>query len=560
MNQRPKEKKKKRSRQEGDASSSLSSSLKGEPNVQKTGSAERLTQGVGIGVVVALLLLAGFVLRSIALDIKPSHFDEGINGNFVAKMWQDGYYRYDPTNFHGPLYFYFLLFSEMFFGRGIVGFRLVNGLISLASIFLVIKHRRFVGNGAVWAAAMLALSTGSIFYSRYAIHESLFIFLQILFSLGWFLWESERSRRSIVMMVIGFFGTFAVKETYFIFFVVWFIAVYATKIWTRWRGEKLAPLPVLPVVDASETARENDFWRTRATNSFIALASLAGVLATVVLYTGFFIYPHGLIDMFQSVAFWVKTGTGHSGHEKPFVYWLQLLLRYEVPGLIALLMSLPMFLMSRKGPIRVLSLVAFGTWLAYSIIPYKTPWLILNLLWPLAFVFGEQAAFLRQQRFMKLGVLRWLVLVVPLVWSLNRMQRLNFHDFTNEREPYVYVQSTMTMKTTLDYVAARVRKFPEDLNMNLKVLVRDPWPLPWIFGHYPHLAYGRADINDLSGSDLVLIDGVDQTVIETKLPGRFWRVPFQIRDSYEKGFAYLQYEKFKGIVPENAEVFEGAAR
>ena len=140
------------------------------------------------------------------------------------------------------------------------------------------------------------------------------------------------------------------------------------------------------------------------------------------------------------------------------------------------------------------------------------------------------------------------------------MQRLNFHDFTNEREPYVYVQSTMSMKTTLDYVAERVRLFPEDLNMQLKVLVRDPWPLPWIFGHYPHLTYGRADVNVLGGSDLVLIDGSDQTVIEAKLAGRFWRLPFRIRDSYENGFAYLQYEKFKGIVPETAEVFEGALR
>jgi uncharacterized protein (TIGR03663 family) len=553
MSQRPKEKKKKRSRHQGAAISSLSD----EANVLKTDTFEYVSRGIGANTIIAVILLAGYVLRSVSLDIKPPHFDEGINGNFVAKMWQDGYYRYDPTNFHGPLYFYFLQFTEMFFGRGIVGFRWVNGLISLASVALILKHRRFVGNGAIWAAAMLTFSTGGIFYSRYAIHESLFVLLQILFSIGWFLWESEKSRRSFTMMLAGFFGAFAVKETYFIFFGIWFIAVYFTRIWSQWRGERLA---AVPVVQESEEGLAGSFWRERATSLFMTLSLLIGVLATIILYTGFLIHPHGLIDMVQSIAFWIKTGTGHSGHEKPFVYWLQLLFRYEMPGLVGLVFSVPIFLLSRKGPIRIFSLVAFGTWLAYSLIPYKTPWLILNLLWPLALVFGEQATLFRQLGWTRMGVVRWIFLIVPLIWSLYRMQRLNFHEFTNEREPYVYVQSTMTMKTTLDYVAERVRRFPEDLNMQLKVLVRDPWPLPWIFGQYPNLTYGRGDITDLGGSDLVLIDGIDQTVIEAKLVGQFWRVPFQIRDSYEKGFAYLQYEKFKGIVPENAEVFEGAMR
>ena len=137
------------------------------------------------------------------------------------------------------------------------------------------------------------------------------------------------------------------------------------------------------------------------------------------------------------------------------------------------------------------------------------------------------------------------------------MERLNFHEFTNEREPYVYVQSTMTMKRTLDDIAERVRRFPEDLNMKIKVLVRDPWPLPWVFGRFPNLVYGRGDMQELAGSDVILIDGSDRTVIETRLPGRYWRMPFQIRDSYDKGFVYLAYDKFIGIVPSDADVFEG---
>ncbi|PYL67072.1 MAG: hypothetical protein DMF28_10005, partial [Verrucomicrobia bacterium] len=56
----------------------------------------------------AILGLAVF-LRFFLLGIKPPHFDEGINGWFVDQVMKNGFYRYDPTNYHGPLHFYVLL-------------------------------------------------------------------------------------------------------------------------------------------------------------------------------------------------------------------------------------------------------------------------------------------------------------------------------------------------------------------------------------------------------------------------------------------------------------------
>src|SRR4051812_49314713 len=47
-----------------------------------------------------ILGLATF-LRFFWLDIKPPHFDEGINGWFVDQMVKNGFYKYDPTNYHG---------------------------------------------------------------------------------------------------------------------------------------------------------------------------------------------------------------------------------------------------------------------------------------------------------------------------------------------------------------------------------------------------------------------------------------------------------------------------
>ena len=65
------------------------------------------------------IIAFGALLRFFLLSIKPPHFDEGINGWFVDQMTRNGFYRYDPTNYHGPLHFYILFLSEALFGRHI---------------------------------------------------------------------------------------------------------------------------------------------------------------------------------------------------------------------------------------------------------------------------------------------------------------------------------------------------------------------------------------------------------------------------------------------------------
>jgi hypothetical protein len=147
---------------------------------------------------------------------------------------------------------------------------------------------------------------------------------------------------------------------------------------------------------------------------------------------------------------------------------------------------------------------------------------------------------------------------VLIGFALDKTIRLNFKEFTNPKEPYVYVQSTEQMKVVIDQISTRVAKRPEDLNMKLLVLVKDTWPLPWVFSMYPRLGFGQVEGNDPEGADVILIDGTKRGILEARLSGHYFREPFQIRDSYEPGFAYLDYEKFKDIVPTGTEVFEGS--
>ena len=51
-----------------------------------------------------LVFLAGLALAlwSLALDQRPMHNDEAVNGVKFGQLWDHGGYQYDPNEHHGP--------------------------------------------------------------------------------------------------------------------------------------------------------------------------------------------------------------------------------------------------------------------------------------------------------------------------------------------------------------------------------------------------------------------------------------------------------------------------
>src|SRR3954471_22017558 len=125
----------------------------------------------------ASILTLAPAIPVVALDLKPAHFDEGVNGWFVDQMTRQGFYHYDPTNFHGPLHFYALFVSQTLFGRNLWALRMPIVLVSTACVGLVLAFRRYLDERACQIAALaMAISPAMIFYGRYAIHETWMLF------------------------------------------------------------------------------------------------------------------------------------------------------------------------------------------------------------------------------------------------------------------------------------------------------------------------------------------------------------------------------------------------
>src|SRR5438477_7824195 len=173
-----------------------------------------------------LILGLAVFLRLLLLGIKPPHFDEGINGWFVDQMVKNGFYKYDPTNYHGPLHFYLLLVSQTLFGRNLIALRLPVVLVSIGCVWLTLKFEPFVGRTVSRLAALaMAVSPGFVFYGRYSIHEVWILFFLMLFLFGVFgLWKLGRANH-LWCAGLGLAGMILSKETYILHVLCALIAV-----------------------------------------------------------------------------------------------------------------------------------------------------------------------------------------------------------------------------------------------------------------------------------------------------------------------------------------------
>ena len=53
-------------------------------------------------ILILVITIAGFALRIGKLGRRPMHTDEAVHAIKFAKLLEDGLYRYDPDEYHGP--------------------------------------------------------------------------------------------------------------------------------------------------------------------------------------------------------------------------------------------------------------------------------------------------------------------------------------------------------------------------------------------------------------------------------------------------------------------------
>lgn len=467
-----------------------------------------------------IVLLLAAVLRLWALDIKAPHFDEGINGWFADKLRENGFFSYDPTNYHGPWHFYVLFVSQSLLGRNIWTLRLPVVAASLLCIPVLFGFSRWFGRNAVrWAALAFAVSPACVFYGRYSIHEPWFVLFSMVFLWGAISLWLERGRPGLWAFSLGLTGMLLNKETYVIHGMSLALAALVFVFWKR----------VSPLRPAPERATVRT-WTARD----LGMALGVSMFLLIFFYSGNFFHPAGLLGPGQTLAAWVRTGVAGNGHEKsafevlPFVnyYWLALLARYEWPILVGLVWSLRYAWPSPAAP-RLLAIYAAGTLLAYSLVPYKTPWCVLSILWPWLLFFG--AAIEASQR-QGPRLLAAVLLLVSMIMSL----RLNFRDYENDAEPYVYVQTYRSLSTLTDPLLHAAANDPRFYQASGAICLESYYPLPWILGDFPNVGYYNKPPTGLNGKDFIVVTEAEAGRVRPLIGADYIERRFQLRSGMEE--------------------------
>jgi uncharacterized protein (TIGR03663 family) len=535
---------------------------KNEPRVEAPPPPADLSERVWWISVLVIFVIAA-VLRLYNLNLVPLHHDEGVNGNFLLQLVREGKYFYDPENYHGPTLYYFAAFypwvvRALFgktamenYGLTTVAIRMVPALFGLGTIALIFSVRGWLGTIATLTAALLlAISPGAVYLSRYFIHETHFVFFTFAIVVSCLYFYEYRRASYLIPAAASAALLFATKETAMISVGVLIIALGLTLLYRYLRRGR--------VVQRNSKGRPETWSLGWFVNELggpvVAGVWVMGALITFAVlyylfYSSFTHNPKGLSDSFQTFAVWSRTGT--VAHVHPLYTYIEWLLRREGPLLLLGALGALLIVLKPKNAFALFAaLWAFGLIAAYSLIPYKTPWLILNFIVPLALIAGYAI-----QAIYELDGREWrvtgVILFAAVSFTAYQSIDLNFINYDNDDTSYVYVYAHTT-RGIFDLVNEidRIGNERTGGQTGITIVSPDYWPLPWYLRKYSRVGYyGRLAP---STEPMIVANANQQPEIEANFRDMYQQVRSKKQDGtfeLRPGVKLLLYERRKNLVP-----------
>jgi uncharacterized protein (TIGR03663 family) len=508
---------------------------------------------ISASILVVAVTMAAF-LRLYQIDLKPLHHDEGVNSYFLLNLYNRGEYKYDPTNYHGPTLYYFALLALWVWGKTELALRFWPAIWGVLSVGILWLLRRWLGSaGLAVAATLMAVSPGLVYFSRDFIHESSFGFFTLGIVVGAWCYVATRRFIYLALAAISAALLFATKETAVITAVVLLLAALCAALWDRGCQLKLWRRFQLSVMLTEVWQQLRGIWPSF---DLLLSAAVIFIFINIVFYSSFFTNWRGVAGAFESIWLWVGRGTGGDGHEHAFHYYLGILMKLELPLLIGGLLGTVVALWRRERFGLFLLAWSVGIVLTYSLIPYKTPWLTVSMLIPLALLTGyaAQEIFLRLPG-LSLRLLGAVSVLIALILSAQLAYQVNFDKYDDNSNSSGYLQalgSRLSLKAYTDgryggYVYAQTERDLLDLMREIEkatsrlptgketdIYVASPeyWPLPWYLREYSHVAYAGT-LPDTIAQPVIIAREGQQEELEQKLSGDYRLSFFSLRPGVE---------------------------
>jgi uncharacterized protein (TIGR03663 family) len=418
---------------------------------------------------VALVALAALWLRTTDLARRPMHADEANQAVKLGRLIETGRYEFDPRDHHGPTLYYCALVPAWLRGQTTLATltettaRLTPALFGVAVVLLTAALAAPLGRWlALIAAALIALSPPAVYYSRYFIQETLLV----AFTLGalvcgqrW--WTRRQLGWALATGTCA--GLMLATKASAVFFGLAALAAIAI----AGRGSRRPP--------------------------FVAAALVTAAFVAALFYSAFLTHPAGLRDALAGLATMTGRATGGGPHDKPWWYYAGLFTFQRNGGylwdesLFALAAAAGTWLAwrsPRRLP-RVIALFTVTVAVVLSLTPYKTPWIVINLIPGIAILAAiALAALAAFSRWGRIGATLLLVgLVGESVWQTRQAA---FRLPADPRSPFAYVHSSPDVLKVRPLADAALARHPGGV---VKVVSEEYWPLPWYLRHLANVGY-----------------------------------------------------------------------
>jgi len=425
------------------------------------------------------IAVVAFFLRFYDLEARPVHHDEGINGWFIQKLLDKGDYEYSPEHYHGPTLFYLGQFSSTIFqtlwpakGHSPLSLRIVTALFGFLLCFTPLLVRRYMGKAGVLASmSILAVSPSSVFYSRYAIHEMLLVFFVTIASLCLFLYLHKGKIYYLIISALSLSYAAATKETVIISIAALGFGVLLALFFTQ--------------------KSEEGLWRKKGIGNFLKSRFAIQYLFMIIIlfFLGLFTWfnKREVLEFLMSYSFYLNLGTEKAGHTKSWPYFLSFLGKTEWFLLMGGIGGTVVAIWRRRAFDLYCLAWGFTMIIAHSVVGYKTPWLIINLTTPLAFLFGS--FFHEVSKTIKGKPNQYLVVTIFSLLTLFTLQtsfNYSFRIFQDPQNPYFYVH---THKNAHD-LEKRIKGILEEKpDLKLAWVDNVVWPYPFLLYGYNQVVW-----------------------------------------------------------------------
>ena len=211
---------------------------------------------------------------------------------------------------------------------------------------------------------------------------------------------------------------------------------------------------------------------------FITIASVAVFLFIAVLFfSSFFTYADGIKGAIEAYAIWTKTGSKDHTQNGP---WAYLKWGMEIEAPIVLLSSLGILIAFVKAKHRFAmfaGLWAFGLFAAYSIIPYKTPWLAISFILPMCLAAGYAINEMLVSRNTSIKLTGGLLALIATAVLSYQTYDLNFVRHDDEDQAYVYAHTNREFLALMDQIEFYAEKSGRNQDAKIEVVSPDYWPM-----------------------------------------------------------------------------------